>query len=89
MEAGLFLGVAAACFAVGFPCRNKWQLLAAVAVWVLGLGIAALAGAFHATADDNSLGAFVFTGLPTVVWPGAFSLGVATGVLVRKAQASR
>jgi hypothetical protein len=89
MNAGLYLGVAAACFAVGLACQHPRQVLAALAVWVLGLVIAAVAGTFEATAEDNSLGVFIFTGLPTVVWVAAFCLGMATGVIMRRRSAAK
>jgi hypothetical protein len=89
MEAGLFLGITVACFAVGLTCRHRQHVLAAVALWMVGLGIAAVAGVFHATAEDNSLGMFLFTGIPTVLWLGAFCLGAGTGVVVRKRGTAR
>lgn len=84
MDDWLFLGIAVACFAIGLPCQRPRHVFVAVALWMVGLGVAAVAGAFDATAEDNALGVFVFTGLPTVLWLGAFCLGAGTGFLVRR-----
>jgi hypothetical protein len=89
MSTGVFLGIAAACFAVGLFFQHPRHVWAAVVLWVLGLGIAAAAGAFHATAEDNSVGVFFFTGLPTVLWLGAFCLGIGTGVVRRRLRTAK
>lgn len=84
MDAGLFVGIAAACFAIGVPCRHPRQVFVAIALWVVGLGVAAVAGAFEATDENNAVGMFVFAGLPTVLWLGAFCLGAGAGLLARR-----
>jgi hypothetical protein len=74
--------VSVACAAVGFGAR-RWQIaLVVFAAWAVGLLIAAVAGAFAPTAEDNSLGVFLFTGVPTIVWPVCFAVGTLTRAIV-------
>jgi hypothetical protein len=84
MGIALFASIAMACFVLGTTCRRAW-IFAAAGLWVVGLGVAALAGAFRATAEDNSLGVFVFTGIPTALWLLAFCLGCTVRVAARRA----
>lgn len=58
-------------------------MIGAVAIWILGVSIAALAGAFVATDEDNSLGVFLFTGLPTLLWVFCAVVGVITRRVMR------
>jgi hypothetical protein len=51
--------------------------MAALVVWVLAVGITALAGGFHATAQDNSEGVFFFTAVPPLFWVVLVVFGVA------------
>ena len=84
MSGWLFLTIAAVWFAAGLACRRPRWVVAALALWALGLAVAALAGAFQPTAEDNALGMFVFTGVPTILWPGAFALGAAARLLAQR-----
>ncbi len=60
----ILIGLAAAGFLAG-----RWLLIPAVlALWAIGLAIAALAGAFHHTGEDSSAGAFYFAAFPTMLW---------------------
>jgi hypothetical protein len=88
VDSGVFIGVAAACFVLGLPWRRWQHVVSAVGLWALGLGIAVVGGVFHSTAQDNFLGAFVFTGLPTILWLAAFCLGMAAGGRMRTRRAA-
>jgi hypothetical protein len=58
MSAQLYLVIPIALAAVGF-LAGRWLLaLVAIALWILGLAIAAIAGAFHQTSLDTSSGLF-------------------------------
>jgi hypothetical protein len=84
MSGVVFGALAVAAFAVG-SVIGLWRYAFAVppVLWLAGLGAAALAGALDATAEDNTLGVFVFTGLPTVLWMPLGLAGVTTRRLVR------
>jgi TRAP-type uncharacterized transport system fused permease subunit len=56
---------------------GTWRLaLAALALWAVGLAIAAVGGAFRATSEDTGLGLFLFAAIPTVFWVLLATLGV-------------
>src|SRR3954471_20745132 len=78
---GLYLAICAACAAAGFLIgRWRWAFGGPPAAWIAGVLIAALTGGFDATSEDNSLGVFVFTAVPALLW---MLLAVA-GICVRR-----
>jgi hypothetical protein len=63
---------------------GRWRLvLLIVALWILGLAIAALAGAFHRTDLDTGGALFFFAAFPTMLWVLAFALGTAARKAIR------
>jgi hypothetical protein len=63
---------------------GRWLLIPVVfSMWVLGLTIAACAGAFHQTAEDSSGVLFYFAAWGSMFWVLAFILGTAAGRAIR------
>ncbi len=79
----LYFAILIALAAAGF-LAGRWLLIPAVlALWAIGLAIAALAGAFHHTGEDSSAGVFYFSAFPTMLWVFAFTLGTIVRRIVR------
>lgn len=75
MSTQLYFAILIALGAAGF-LAGRWLLVPAVlALWAIGLALAALAGAFHQTAEDSSGWLFYFAAFPTLFWVLAFTVG--------------
>lgn len=79
----LYLVILIALAAVGFLAGRWLLILAVLALWVIGLAIAALAGAFHHTSEDSSGGVFYFAAWGTMFWVLAFTLGTVVRRMIR------
>lgn len=77
MSDALFFAIAAAFVAAGALLGSWRWAVAAVCLWLAAVTIIALSGGFESTGDDNSLGVFVFTAVPELLWVCAAALGVA------------
>ena len=77
MSDAAFWGISAGAVLIGFVLRRPVFGLAALGLWAIGIGTAALAGAFERTAEDNSHGVFVFTAVPLLIWVAAVLVGIA------------
>lgn len=75
MSAPLYFAILIALAAAGFLAGRWLLILTVLALWAIGLAIAALAGAFHHTGEDSSGGLFYFAAMPSLVWVLAFTLG--------------
>ncbi len=85
MNDELAWGMCVVALAAGFAAgRHPVVGLAGLGLWAAGLAVAALLGAFRPTAEDNSLGMFLFTGLPTVMWVGFLIAGIALRQLLTR-----
>jgi len=79
----LYAAIMIALAAAGFLAGRWLLILAVLALWVIGLAIAALAGAFHHTTEDSSVGVFYFAAFPTLLWVVAFTLGTVVRRMIR------
>ena len=75
MSHQLYIAFLIALGAAGFLAGRWLLILAVLALGVIGLAIAALAGAFHQTGEDSSIALVFFAAVPTMFWVLAFTLG--------------
>jgi hypothetical protein len=84
VSAPVYIAIIVGIFCAGILAA-RWRLvLIVIAVWGAGLGIAALAGAFHQTSEDSGGAVFFFFALSTmlsVILP--FVIGTAAGRILR------
>jgi urea transporter len=73
---GLFYAIAGLCFVLGLVV-GRWRLaLVALALWVIGLAIPALLGAYQETSETTAFGVFAFAVMDSSLWVIAVVIGI-------------
>jgi hypothetical protein len=72
----LYYVIAGLLFVLGLVV-GRWRLaLVAIALWVVGLAIPALLGAYQASSETSAVGAFAFAAMDSSLWVIAVIVGI-------------